>query len=270
MKTLCLLAAFFCSLVGAVPGAAAQTDYIIGPQDVVTVTVFGEPDLSRDYKVEHDGTIGFPLIGRVQAGGQTLRMLERELTKRLSDGFLRNPEVSAAVQQYKSQQILIIGEVRNPGPYPLSGGMTLLQALAIAGSTTPMAGREALIARTSKTRKDAGQGGDDAEIIRVDLAALQAGNFGINVALQDGDTVNVPKARSVFVSGQVKNPGAFSVDDGTTVLQVLSLAGGITDRGSDGRIVIERIVKGKRAQVKAKLADVVQPGDTIIVKERFF
>ncbi len=94
--------------------------------------------------------------------------------------------------------------------------------------------------------------------------------MSLNVALQDGDTVNVPKAQSVFVSGQVKAPGAYAVEPGTTVLQVLSLAGGVTDRGSDGRITIERTVDGKRIEIKAKLTDVVQPGDTIIVKDRFF
>jgi polysaccharide export outer membrane protein len=80
----------------------------------------------------------------------------------------------------------------------------------------------------------------------------------------------VPKAQSVFVSGQVKAPGAYAVDPGTTVLQVLSLAGGLTDRGSDNRIRIQRTVDGKKTELNAKLTDVVKPGDTIIVRERFF
>ena len=91
------------------------------------------------------------------------------------------------------------------------------------------------------------------------------------MTLQDGDTINVPKAQSVFVSGQVKTPGAYAVDSGTTVLQVLSLAGGLTERGSDSRIRIQRTVNGQDSvEVAAKLTDSVQPGDTIIVKERFF
>jgi polysaccharide export outer membrane protein len=86
----------------------------------------------------------------------------------------------------------------------------------------------------------------------------------------DGDTVNVPKAQSVFVSGQVKSSGAYAVEPGMNVLQVLSLAGGLTDRGSDGRIKILRLVDGRQKELKAKLTDVVQPGDTIIVPSRFF
>ncbi len=88
--------------------------------------------------------------------------------------------------------------------------------------------------------------------------------------LHDGDTVTVLKAQSVYVTGQVKSPGAYAVDAGTTVLQALSLAGGLTDRGADGRIRIQRVVEGKTTEIKAKLTDVVQPGDTIIVPERFF
>ena len=74
----------------------------------------------------------------------------------------------------------------------------------------------------------------------------------------------------MFVGGQVKTPGAYAVEPGTTVLQVLSLAGGVTDRGSDSRIKILRTVNGKKIEIKAKLTDIVQPGDTIIVGERFF
>jgi polysaccharide export outer membrane protein len=94
--------------------------------------------------------------------------------------------------------------------------------------------------------------------------------MALNLALQDGDTINVPKAQSVFVAGQVKSPGAYAAEPGATVLQVLSLAGGLTDRGSDSRIRIQRTVNGKNVEVTAKLTDLVTPGDTIIVRERFF
>lgn len=259
MKTL------FLALMLAVAGtAAAQTDYVIGPQDVLTVTVFGEADFSGKYTVEQDGTFTFPQLGRIKAGGSTLRGLEQELKKQLADGYLKNPQVAVAVENYRSQKILILGEVRSPGEYQLNGEMTLLAALVRAGSTTPTAGHEALIVRAKKTGEDA------SDVLHVDLNELQGGNLALNVVLQDGDTINVPKAQSVFVSGQVKNPGAYAVDPGTTVLQLLSLAGGITDRGSDGRIRIQRTVNGKNTEINAKLTDAVQPGDTVIVRERFF
>lgn len=247
--------------------AAAQTNYIVGSQDVLTVTVFGENELSGRYTVEQDGTFTFPQIGRVKAGGLTLRDLEQELKTKLADGYLKNPQVAVAIENYRSQRILILGEVRSPGEYQLNGEMTLLAALARAGSTTPTAGREATIVRP---RRNLQAGEEPSEVIKVDLGDLQAGNIALNVTLLDGDTINVPKAQSVFVAGQVKSPGAYAVDPGATVLQVISLAGGLTDRGSDSRIRVQRTVSGKQVEIGVKLSDLVKPGDTIIVKERFF
>ena len=267
MKNVLIVSALFAFLAAPL---AAQTDYRIGSQDVLTITVFGETDLSGKYTVEQDGTFTFPLIGRVKAGGITLREVEQELKKKLADGYLRNPQVTAGIETYKSQRILVLGEVRAPGEYQLTGDMTLLAALARAGSTTPAAGREAVIVRSPRRSTSTGEPNEAAEIFKIDLAALQAGNVALNVSLQDGDAVNVPKAQSVFVSGQVKSPGGYGVEPGMTVLQLLSLAGGLTDRGSDGRIKIQRTVKGKKTEIKAKLSDTVQPGDTIIVPDKFF
>jgi polysaccharide export outer membrane protein len=254
-------------LLGLSSPGAAQNDYVVGSQDVLTVTVFGEAELSGKYTVEQDGTFTFPQLGRVKAGGLTLRALEQDLKTKLADGYLRNPQVAVAIENYRSQRILVLGEVRSPGEYQLTGEMTLLAALARAGSTTQTAGHEATIVRP---KKNAVAGEDTSEVIRVDLADLQAGNTSLNIALQDGDTINVAKAQSVFVAGQVRSPGAYAVDPGTTVLQVISLAGGLTERGSDNRIRIQRVDKGKRVEVGARLTDPVRPGDTIIVKERFF
>lgn len=247
--------------------ASAQTNYVLGPQDVLNITVLGEEDLSRKYTIEQDGTFTFPLIGRVTARGLTLRALEQELrTKLVAGGFLKNPEISVAIDAYQSQRIMVWGQVNQPGEYQLTGDMTLLSALARAGSVTATAGSEAIIVRPKR-----GGTGEDPEIIKVDLGALQAGNMALNVPLVDGDTINIPKALSVFVSGHVKDPGGYAVEDGMTVLQVLSLAGGITDRGSDRRINITRTVDGKKKELKGvKLTATVQPGDTIVVGQRIF
>jgi polysaccharide export outer membrane protein len=110
----------------------------------------------------------------------------------------------------------------------------------------------------------------DSEVIRVNVREIQEGALSKNVQLRDGDTLVVQKARSVYVFGQVRAPGAYPVDKDTTVLQALSLAGGVTDRGSTGRIKIVRAVDGKKKELKVKLTDLVEPGDTIIVAERFF
>ena len=267
------LTAFVCSLllVGAgAPRALAQTNYVLGPQDVLNITVLGEDDLSRKYTIEQDGTFTFPLIGRVTARGLTLRALEQELKTRLkTGGFLKNPEISVAVDAYQSQRIMVWGQVNNPGEYQLSGDTTLLSALAKAGSVTAGAGREAVIVRAGRAATDGTP--SEPEIIKVDLHELQEGNLALNIPLRDGDTINVPKAQSVFVSGQVKNPGGYAVEQGMTVLQALSLAGGLTDRGSDRRVNILRTVDGRKKEIKGvKLTTPVEPGDTIVVGQRIF
>jgi polysaccharide export outer membrane protein len=268
------LIAFACSVLllgGVASRALAQTNYVLGPQDVLNITVFGEDDLSRKYTIEQDGSFTFPLIGRVTARGLTLRALEQELKTRLvSGGFLKNPEISVAVDAYQSQRIMVWGQVNNPGEYQLSGDTTLLSALAKAGSVTASAGREAVIVRAPKAAAGNGDA-PEPEIIKVDLHELQEGNMALNLPLRDGDTINVPKAQSVFVSGQVKSPGGYTVEEGMTVHQVVALAGGLTDRGSDRRINIIRTVDGQKKELKGvKLTSLVQPGDTIVVGQRIF
>jgi polysaccharide export outer membrane protein len=249
--------------------AAAQTDYLIGPQDVLSIIVFGEPEFSNKYTVEQDGTFTYPQLGRIKAGGLTLKALEEEIRRQLADGFFRNPQVAVKVEDYKSQRILVMGEVRSPGPITLKAGMTLLEAIAEAGSTTPSASDEAVVVRPrQKPRADSAEG--EADLIRVSLAKIQAGDLSLNLTLRDGDTVRVPKAESVYVFGEVKNPNGYIVPPGTNVLQAITLAGGMTERGSDRRIRIRRMVDGKETTIDAKLIDIVKPGDTIIVRPSLF
>jgi len=254
--------------------AAAQSaaDYVIGAQDVLTIQVFDQADLGGRYVVESDGTFSFPLIGRVKAGGMTLRSFEGELKKKLADGYFRNPQVTVAVEQYRSQRIFVMGEVRAPGPVPLTGGMTLIEALARAGSTMSSASGEVAIVRAPQ-----GARGpvlpiqpEAAEVFRVSIRELEAGSLKQNIQLLDGDTIFVARAESVYVFGQVKNPGAYGIQKDTTVLQALSLAGGVTENGAMNRIRIVRLVNGEKKEIKVKVTDAVKPGDTIMVPERYF
>jgi polysaccharide export outer membrane protein len=253
-------------------GDSPVTDYRVGPQDVLTITSYDQSDLSGKFTVEADGTFTYPLIGRVKAGGLTLRALEDALKTRLKDeGFFRNPQVTVAIETYKSQKVYVIGEVRAPGSYPLSGDTSLVEAIARAGSTLPSASGEAIIVHATPGATGPTPPSQAANTERVDLRALQDGTARQNIVLRDGDTISVPKAESVYVVGQVKNPNAYALQQkNTTVLQALSLAGGITDRGSMSRITIVRIVKGDKKEIRGKLTDIVQPNDTIVVKDRLF
>src|SRR5262252_7583536 len=273
-----LMTVFGAAALLAQASGAAVSDYVVGPQDVLTITSYDQPDLSGHFAVEADGTFTYPLIGRVTAGGLSLRALETQLKKRLKDeGFFNDPQVTVAVDTYKSQKLFVVGEVRSPGTYPLSGQMTLVEALARAGSTLPTASGEVIIVHagvggaSGAVMPSEGGGGGGENITRADLKALQSGAAAENAMLRDGDTLFVPRAESVYVFGQVKNPGAYALQQkNTTVLQALSLAGGLTDLGSTTRIRIVRLVNGNKQEINVKLGDTVQPGDTIIVRERFF
>ncbi len=263
-----------CAFASTGAAQTPQTDYVIGPQDVLAITVFNETDLSGKFTVDADGTFSYPLVGRVKAGGLTLRGLEAELKRLLTGDYLKNPQVTVAVDTYKSQRVFVHGEVKNAGTFPLTGNMTLIEALAQAGSTTALAGEEAIIVRPRKGGEATGPvlpgQQADAEEIRVSLKDLQAGTLAKNIQLRDGDTVVVPKGQPVYVFGYVKNAGSYPVEPGMTVLQALALAGGVTDRGSTSGIKIVRVEKGKKKEIKVKLTDVVRPGDTIVVREKFF
>ena len=251
-------------------------DYLIGPQDVLNIFVLNEETLNGRFTVELDGTFTISMIGRVTAGGLSLREFEDELKTQLRDGFVKNPQVTVAIETYRSQRIFVVGEVRQPGPYQLTGDMTLIEAIALAGSTNSGASDEVLVVRAKNGRKSSGPidpGEDpDQDVVRisVDLTALQSGQLSQNVQLQDGDTIFVPRAKTIFLFGQVRNPGVYSIPRATTVLQALSMAGGVTEFGATGRIQIVRIVDGEEEKFKVTLTDIVSPGDTIIVPERFF
>jgi polysaccharide export outer membrane protein len=260
------VAALLCVVPGVPLFAQSTAEYTIGAQDVLMIQVFDQPDLGGRYTVEADGTFSFPLIGRIKAGGMTLRNFEIELKKKLADGYFRNPQVTVAVEQYRSQRVFVMGEVRVPGPVPLTGGMTLIEALSRAGSTLPTASGEVSVVRPPQKATN----GEPAEILRATIRDLEGGALKQNVELRDGDQIFVPKAESAYVFGEVRNPGAYGIQKDTTVLQALSLAGGVTENGAMNRIRIVRIVEGEKKEIKVKLTDIVQPGDTIIVPERYF
>jgi len=276
MRTLAVLVSIgLLSTNAAAPLSAQSTaDYVIGPQDILAIQIFDQPDLGGKYTVEADGTFTFPLIGRVKAGSLTLRGFERELKERLADGYFRSPQVTVAVEQYRSQRVFVMGEVRQPGPVVLTGGMTLIEALARAGSTLPTSSGEVSIVRASQSTPSRGPAlpGRDAstEVFRASVQDLQSGSLAQNIDLRDGDTIFVPKAELVYVFGEVRNPGGYAVQKNTTVLQALSLAGGVTEHGAMNRIQVMRIVKGTKVEVKVKLSDVVRPEDTIMVPQRYF
>ena len=227
--------------------AALQNDYVLGTQDVFSITVWGQGGVSDRFTVEADGTFTFPMLGRLKAGGFTVRQLQNELSNRLRDGYFNDPRVTVVVEEYRSQRIFMVGEVKSPGTYSLTRPITLVEALTLAGSTTPNAGAVALVRRRNNGDAAKGpvtQAGDGITEIRVDLTALQAGVLSNNPVLRDGDTIVVPRPAPVFVFGHVGRPGEYLLGRDATVRQILALAGGVSQRGAAGRVKIKRISDG--------------------------
>jgi len=255
---------------GAVP---APAEYTVGPQDRLAITVVDEPSLTRVVTVSSDGTFEYPYIGLVKAGGVSLRAIQLDITSRLKEKYLRNPQVSIEVETYRSQVVYVWGQVRAPGAVTLMGNMNLTEALAKAGSPTPDAGSYIEINRRPAA---IAPGTDPATVAkpappeRVSMSELQSGRAQ-GILLSDGDTIFVPKAETFFVTGYVKNGGPFLHDGAMTVAKALSMAGGVTEKGSRNRIRITRLVEGKQVVIKdVKPDDRVLPGDSIEVMSRLW
>lgn len=113
-------------------GESGNADYKIAPLDVIDISVFGVPDLNRTAQVSSSGMITLPLIKGVKAGGRTQAQLERDIAAKLEAGYLQSPQVSVFVKEYNSQRITVDGAVKKPGIFPITGNVSLLQAVALA------------------------------------------------------------------------------------------------------------------------------------------
>jgi polysaccharide export outer membrane protein len=167
-------------------GASASTaddTYIIGPSDVLTVTVFQQSTLSGSVLVRPDGMISIPLLGDVQASGKTPLRLASEIAGKLKK-FVQDPDVTVVLSQINSKVIYLIGEAAKPGPIAMSPGMTLLQAIATGGGLTEYA-------NSKKIYILRGQGGQQKKIPVHYKQALR-GDGSLNLALEPGDTIVVP------------------------------------------------------------------------------
>jgi len=267
------------------PAGAAGRDYRIGPGDVLHVTVYGHEDMNLIVVVQPGGSFVFPLVGSVPAAEATPQEVEARIRARLAKGLIRDAQVTVVVQEYRSKVVYVVGEVSRPGTYPLAGQTSVVELLARAGPLSPSAGSDVVIVRPTapvdrpvlpvEVKAPAAGAGTPAaaaraEVLHVDVRAIQAGQIEKNLGLRAGDTVFVPQAARIFVTGEVRNPGAFPFSAGITVRQAVSLAGGFTEDASKGSARVVRQVARKPRTVKIKLDDPMEPGDTVIVKAKLF
>jgi polysaccharide biosynthesis/export protein len=264
MVALLLLALVF----QTTPQPSVSAEYIVGPQDRLAIIVVDEPTLTKTVTVGTDGTFDYPYIGQVKAAGLSVRAIQGDITTRLKEKYLRNPQVSIEVESYRSQVVYVWGQVKSPGAVTLMGNINLTEALAKAGSPSPDAGSYIEINR--KPRSGTNGDGKPSPPERISMADLQSGRAQ-SIMLSDGDTIFVPKAETFYVTGYVKNGGPFLHELGMTVSRAISMAGGVTEKGSRSRVRITRVVDGKQVVIKdVKLDDPVLPGDSVEVLSRLF
>jgi polysaccharide export outer membrane protein len=234
-------------LDGAVNKAPARVaDYILGPEDQIIIRAFHAEEISdKPVQIGGDGYVSLALVGRVKAGGLSVSGLEQELTTRLQ-AYVRDPQVTVLVSEFRSQPVSVVGAVNNPGVVQLRGRRSLVEVVALAGGLRTEAGNTATITRElSKGRLPLPDAKDDPtgrfSIAHVNLhQVMDANNPQNNITIETNDVVMIPKAQLLYVVGEVQKPGGFVLNerDSVSVLQAVALAGGLTQLASAKRAKI--------------------------------
>lgn len=245
-------------------GSAGAAENILGPGDVLKLSVYGSPDLNLETRVSEMGFITFPLVGQVSVGGMQVAAVEKKIGALLeSGGFVRKAQVNIIVTVIQSQQVSVLGQVNRPGRYPLEGKRSLIDMLAMAGGI-------------------ASDGADSVSLIRkrngkvstavIDVVAIvRSGMMEPDLDLTANDVIFVERAPHFFIYGEVQRPGMFKLERGMTVVQALSAGGGLAARGTERGMVIKRHdANGKAVTIEAKQDDLVKVDDVVYVKESLF
>jgi len=240
---------------------------LLGPGDEVAVHVFGQPNMDGTMYVADDGTVRVPLAGPVHVAGLSPTAAAQAVEAALRQKqILVSPHVTFTILKSRSQEVSVLGEVRNPGIFRIESNSTLLELLAQAGGETEQGADTIFILRP----------GPDGVMRRlpVNLQGLaEAGTTpeAAEFTMKGGDQVYVPRAGQIFVTGEVRTPGRFRIEPGMTVLEALARAGGVTNMGSARRVIIKREEHdGHYREFSARLTDKVKPNDVITVRERLF
>jgi polysaccharide biosynthesis/export protein len=233
--------------------ALAQSGEKLGVGDAVRVTVFQQPDLTLETRVDEKGAISMPLVGQVKLAGLTTTAAGAQIADALKRGkFLNNPQVNVALTTVRSRQVSVLGLVARPGRYPLDETSSqLADVIAAAGGVLPTGSETVLVTRGGKEEK-------------VEL-------LGKGFPLQGGETVYVDRAPVFYIYGEVQRPGSYRVERGMTVRQALVQGGGPTQRGTERSLRLYR--RGADNQLQASnpnLSDLVRADDVLHIGESLF
>ncbi|HEV2177443.1 MAG TPA: polysaccharide biosynthesis/export family protein [Terriglobia bacterium] len=267
------------------PGMPLGPDYVIGPEDLISVNVFDVPDLSHlKARVAGDGTISLPLIGRVKAAGLTADELQKELEDKFGESYLQTPDVSVFVDAFMARGVSILGAVAKPGLYHVTSKRSLLEVLAMAGglglkgSNAP--GRTVFVERRGGFKDISltdGMNLTQDDQLAIDLHKLVYNQqTDLNIQIQPTDVVTVSKAGVVYVVGAVSRQGGFVLEDKdrVTVLEAIAMAGGLGADAAPGKArIIRRSDSGALNEVPINLGKIMQsrsPDITLAANDMLF
>jgi polysaccharide export outer membrane protein len=256
-------------LVAFAPLSSAQSEsLLIGPGDLVDINVFDTPEMAQELRVSDAGTVRLQLIGDVKLAGETPAAAAKIVEDALvGKKIMHAPQVIVKVVEYATQDVSILGQVRNPGTYPVTTPQTVLRVVAMAGGLTDVADRNIMIERHR----------DPSEKIKYYLANDAQEVLSASPIVYPGDTVVVPRAPVVYVLGDVAKPGGYSIatnDSRLTVLQVIGMAGSANKTAVQSHVrLIRKTPQGEQeisiqlaAIQKGKQPDVVlQPNDVLYI-----
>lgn len=237
------------------PTSTPGQEYRVGPDDLIEVTIFEAPDLGGASRVTASGTITLPLVGPIDVAGHTIREVEQSVEDALKKKYVNDPHATVFVREYASQPVSIIGAVKLPGIYQIKGDKALLDMLAQAQGLDAEAGNTIQIIRAKSPSPGPDEASEPAETVSVNVQdLLENGKTELNVQIHAGDTINVLRAGSIFVVGEVTRPNEFVLRNGknVTVSQAIALANGLTkDAKRENCAVIRYHKDGSKEDIKA-------------------
>jgi len=251
-------------------GGDSEEQYMLGPDDKLLITVQNHPELTSHPTITPEGTINIPLLGDVSATGYTPSRFAKRLSELLGRSYLVDPQVDVEVEEYRSQWVMVTGEVQLPQRIFLHGGTRLKEAISEAGGFGDLAGETITISRRVA---------ETAEYASITVSRVDFEVGGADPILQHGDIVEVTRAAYCYLQGEVRNPGRIVVERGTTLLRAIALVGGLTEWADRKQIRIlyepgndprERIYNLKRIQAGRDEDPQLTGGEVVVVKRRFF
>ena len=244
-----------------------MTSYVLGPEDQITVRVFAADDIpDKPVQIDNDGTVTLPMIGQVHAAGLTVEQLQVNLITAYKKYF-KDPQVTVQVNEFHSQPVSVAGNVNTPGVVQLRGNRNLMEVISQAGGLRPDAGDTVLITRTLNEGAIpvAGAFTDPTgkySVAHIDIRAVMSGKDPEgNIMIKPHDVITVPRARMIYVLGNVMKPGGFVLTDNESmsISKAIALAGGWDKTASlAGARVLRASGGAEREQIPANVKKIMQ------------